>query len=239
MTQPGHPWRIKDMTPGAVRDRLLERPTLIVPVGTTEQHGPHLPLGCDTIVVERLADDLSAMFKVPRAPTVEYGVHASANLFPGGAALRRRTLHRVMNELIESWEEGAGVREFVVLTAQASEAHLEALSTIRTDAATVQVIDIFSLEFGSLLERPGAPIQGGELDTSLLLYIAPELVRMELAQDFALTPAMLARYRPGHTRRLPTGSPGSVGFPSLASAQKGELLYRFILDRIRSCLAGT
>ncbi|MGH7528335.1 MAG: creatininase family protein [Gemmatimonadales bacterium] len=224
------------MTPGSVRERLLERPTLLVPAGTTEQHGPHLPLGCDTIIVERLADDISARFGVPRAPTVEYGVHTPTRLLPGGAALRRRTLHRVMNELIESWEAGAGVREFVVLTAQASDAHLEALSTIRTDQATVQVMDIFSLEFGALLERPGSPVQGGELDTSLLLYLAPELVRMELAQDFALAPQMLARYRPGHSRNLPAGSPGSVGFPSLASAQKGELLYRFILDRIGSCL---
>jgi creatinine amidohydrolase/Fe(II)-dependent formamide hydrolase-like protein len=129
------------------------------------------------------------------------------------------------------------VREFVILTAQASEAHLEALSTIRTDEATVQVMDVFSLDFGSLLERPGAPIQGGELDTSLLLYLAPDVVRMDLAQDFAITPDMLARYRPGHSRRLPAGSPGSIGFPSLASAQKGELLYRFILDRIGSSLA--
>jgi creatinine amidohydrolase len=233
------PWRIKEMTPGAIRERLLERPTLIVPVGTTEQHGPHLPIGCDTIVVERLADDLSAKFGTLRAPTIEYGVHAQAAAFPGGAALRRRTLHRVMNELIESWEEGAGVREFVILTAQASEAHLEALSTIRTDSATVQVIDIFSLDFGTLLEQPGAPIQGGEMDTSLLLHLAPELLRMDLAQDFALTPGMLARYRPGQSRRLPTGSPGSVGYPSLASAQKGELLYRFLIDRISSCLAGT
>jgi len=169
---------------------------------------------------------------------VEYGVHASAPAFPGGASLRRRTLHRVMNELIESWEHGAGVREFVILTAQASEAHLEALSTIRTDGATVQVMDVFSLEFGPLLEWPGAPIQGGELDTSLLLFLAPEQVRMELAQDFAITPEMLDRYRPGQTRRLPQGSPGSVGFPSLASAQKGELLYRFIFDRISSSLTG-
>jgi creatinine amidohydrolase len=227
------------MTPGAVRERLLERPALVVPVGTTEQHGPHLPLGCDTVIVERLADDLSAKFGIPRAPTVEYGVHAATHAFPGGATLRRRTLHRVMNELIESWEEGAGVREFVILTAQASEAHLEALSTIRTDQATIQVMDVFSLEFGPLLERPGAPIHGGELDTSLLLYLAPELVSMDLAQDFAVTPEMVARYRPGHSRHLPQGSPGSVGFPSLASAQKGELLYRFILDRISSCLTGS
>ncbi len=228
---------MKEMTPGAVRAQLLERPGLVVPVGTTEQHGPHLPLGCDTIIVEHLADDLSAGFGILRAPTVEYGVHAPTHAFPGGATLRRRTLHRVMNELIESWEHGAGVREFVILTAQASEAHLEALSTIRTDEATVQVMDVFSLDFGSLLERPGAPIQGGELDTSLLLYLAPDVVRMDLAQDFAITPDMLARYRPGHSRRLPAGSPGSLGFPSLASAQKGELLYRFILDRIGSSLA--
>jgi creatinine amidohydrolase len=226
------------MTPGQVGERLLARPTLLVPVGTTEQHGPHLPLGCDTIIVERLADDLSAQYGVPRAPTVEYGVHAASRLLPGGAALRRRTLHRVMNELIESWEEGAGVREFVILTAQASDAHLEALSTIRTDQATVQVMDIFALEFEGLLERP-SPVHGGELDTSLMLYLAPDLVRMELAQDFALTPKMLARYRPGHSRKLPEGSPGSVGFPSLATAQKGELLYRFIRDRISNCLAGT
>ena len=61
---------------------------------------------------------------------------------------------------------------------------------------------------------------------------------MDVALDFALTPKMLARYRPGHSRRLPEGSPGSVGYPSLASAQKGEVLYKFILDRISSYLAG-
>jgi creatinine amidohydrolase/Fe(II)-dependent formamide hydrolase-like protein len=227
------------MTPVAIGELLLKRRALIVPVGTTEQHGPHLPLGCDTIIVERLSDDLSAAFTVLRAPTVEFGVHAISRPFPGGASLRHRTLHRVMNELIESWEEGAGVREFMILTAQASEAHLEALSTIRTEQATVQVVDVFGLDFGPLLDQPGAPIHGGELDTSLLLYLAPEVVRMDLALDFALTPKMQARYRPGHSRRLPEGSPGSVGYPSLASAQKGEVLYKFILDRISSHLAGT
>jgi creatinine amidohydrolase len=234
MTQTQHPWRLKEMTPGAVGDRLRERPSLIVPVGTTEQHGPHVPLGCDSIIVERLADDLSELFGILRTPTVEYGVHATSRPFPGGAALRRRTLHRVMNELIESWEEGAGVREFFIITAQSSEAHLEALSAIRTDAATVQVVDIFSIDFGGLLDRP-APIHGGELDTSLLLFLAPNLVHMELARDFELSPETLTRYQPGHSRHLPQGSPGSVGYPSLASAQKGERLYRFILDRVSSC----
>lgn len=227
------------MTPGALRERLLERPALIVPVGTTEQHGPHLPLGCDTIIVERIADDLSARFGIPRAPAVEFGVHAPTRSLPGGAALRRKTLHRVMNELIGSWEEGAGVREFLVLTAQANDAHQEALSTIRTTTARVTVVDVFALDFGTLLEQPESPVHGGELDTSLMLFLAPDLVRMELAQDFRLDPALIARYRPGATRELPDGAPGSVGYPSLASAEKGASAYRFILDRVGWCLSQT
>ena len=142
-------------------------------------------------------------------PTVEFGVHAPAHDFPGGASLRRRTLHRVMNELIDSWEEGAGVREFVVLTAQASEAPPggpEHDPDRRGHACRSSTCSAWIS--APLLERPGAPIQGGELDTSLMLFLAPELVRMELAQDFAVTPEMLGRYRPGHSRHLPQGSPG-------------------------------
>ena len=113
-----------------------------------------------------------------------------------------------MNELIEAWELGSGVREFVLVTAEGHEAHQEALSTLLVTEARVQVVDIFSLDFGALLEQPGIPAHGGELDTSLCLHIAPHLVRMEAAED---TP--LAR-------------------PSLASAGKGARLYEFILDRI-------
>jgi len=195
------------MTPVAVRDRLRTRPTLLVPVGTTEQHGPHLPLGCDSFIVERLADDLSAASGIPRAPAIEYGVQPPTHPWPGGAALRRKTLHRVMNELIESWEEGAGVREFVILTAQANDAHLEALSTIRTAEASVVVLDVFGLDFGDRLVTPRPKIAGGELDTSLLLHIAPAFV----AQD--LVPLELA-----------------------ASSTKGEALYRFILERLKERL---
>lgn len=223
------------MNPVALRERLEVRPSLIVPVGTTEQHGPHLPLGCDSIIVERIADDLSALAGVPRTPTVEYGVHTPTPSFPGGASLTRKTLHRVMNELIESWETGAGVSEFLIITAQANDAHQEALSTIRSDRARVLVVDIFSLDFGDLLEEPELPVQGGELDTSLLLFIAPDLVDMALATDFAL-PAGRHHYRPGSSKHVPEGSPGSVGYPSLANAQKGEVLYTFILDHVQRCL---
>jgi creatinine amidohydrolase len=210
-----HPWRLKEMTPGAIHSRLAHSLALIVPVGTTEQHGAHLPLGVDTIIVERLADDLSARFGVLRAPAIEYGVNASPRRpRAGGAPLQRKTLHRVMNELIEAWEMGAGVREFIVLTAEGHEPHQEALSTILVQEASVQVVDVFALDFGGLLEQPGVPVHSGELDTSLLLHLAPELVRMSEARDSA------------------------KAHPSLASAEKGARLYTFIRDKIAASCFG-
>src|SRR2546426_2495431 len=89
------PLHLKTLVPDEVRAALERDPRLLVPVGTCEQHGPHLPLGCDTILVERLADDLSAEFRILRAPTVEYGVNtATKRPYPGNATVRRKTLHR-------------------------------------------------------------------------------------------------------------------------------------------------
>jgi len=203
------PCRLKEMTPVEVARCFARRPTLILPVGSTEQHGAHLPLGIDTIIVERLADDLSARFGIVRAPAVEYAANRDPHRpLPGSAPLGRKTLHRLMNELVEAWEVGSGVQEFILITAEGHEAHQEALSTLLVKNARVQVVDVFSLDFGTLLEQPGLPAHGGELDTSLLLYLAPELVRMEVAED---------------TVRAT---------PSLSSPEKGARLYEFILDRI-------
>lgn len=226
------PLHLQLLVPDQVRVALEQHPRLLVPVGTCEQHGPHLPLGCDTLIVDRLADDLSAATGVLRAPTVEYGVNtATRRQFPGNASVRRKTLHRWMNDLLSSWEKG-GVEEFVILTAHGHDPHQEALSTLRTRRARVFTVDIFALDFTAYLEDPDAPVHGGELDTSLLLHLAPELVHMELARDFAVSPRLQTRYARRGAGSLPALSPGSLGRPSLASREKGERLYAMIRERI-------
>lgn len=227
------PWRLKEMTPPDADDRLGRHPCLMVPVGSTEQHGPHLPVGGDTLIVERLADDLSVRTGMVVAPTVEFGVNLT-RMQPSTltAGLQRKTLHRVMNELIESWEIGAGITEFLVLTAEGYEPHQEALSTIIVQRAEVKVVDIFGLDFGDLLEGPKGPEHGGELDTSLLLHIAPNLVRMDYAKDRAPSAKTKARYRRGGKAPHVSVPGEATGYPTLASASKGAVLYSFILDRI-------
>ena len=139
-----------------------------------------MPLGGDTIIVERLADDLSAESGVLLAPTVEYGVNVVTERgFAGNASLRKKTLHRMLNDLIDTWES-TGIREFILLTAHEHDPHLEALSTVITSGARVRVVDIFGVDFSDLLEGQSEPMHGDEVDTSLLLYIAPELVDIGL-----------------------------------------------------------
>src|SRR5690242_18037544 len=96
-----HPRRMKEMGPAQVAAVMAADPRLIIPVGSCEQHGPHLPIGCTTIIAERLADDLSATTGVLRAPTVEYGVNTPEERdFPGNASMRKKTLHRMLNDLL-------------------------------------------------------------------------------------------------------------------------------------------
>jgi creatinine amidohydrolase len=221
-----------------VRAALERDARLLIPVGTCEQHGPHLPLGCDTLIVERLADDLSAGLGILRAPTVEYGVNtATPRPFPGNASVRRKTLHRWMNDLIGSWE-ASGVREFVILTAHGHDPHQEALSTLRTRHARISTVDIFALDFTSELEDAAGPVHGGELDTSLMLYLAPELVSMDVAEDFPTPPRLRSSYQRHARTSLPARSPGSLGRPSLANISKGELLYKMIYQRIATRVLG-
>jgi creatinine amidohydrolase len=226
------PRRLKEMRPQDVALLIAREPRLIVPVGSCDQHGPHLPLSCDTIIVERLASDLSAECGVLLAPTVEYGVNVETERgFAGNASMRKKTLHRMLNDLVDTWE-ATGVREFILLTAHEHDPHLEAMSTVITKGARVRVIDMMGVHFTDLLEGQTEPMHGDEVDTSLLLYIAPELVDMNVAQDYMMSREELRRYRRG-SLRVPRASPGSIGRPRLATAEKGRALYERIYARIR------
>jgi creatinine amidohydrolase len=211
---------------------MFKDPRLIVPVGTTEQHGPHLPLGCDTTIVERLADDLSAEFQVLRAPTIEYGVNAATKVpYPGAASLGRKTLHRLMNDLVGSWEAG-GFQKFVIITAHGQDPHQEALSTVRARRAQVRTVDVFALPLEGHVSDAGLPTHGGDMDTSLLLYIDASQVDLKHARDYTPSPGHIRRYRKGRAGAIPDDSPGSFGHPSQASTEKGERMYHYIYERI-------
>ena len=207
MDHNGHPWRLRELTSDEVRRLVTARPWLIVPVGTLEGHAPHLPLGALSTLVERLADDLSARFQIPRSPLCSFGVNRPATAcLPGSAGLQRKTLHRVMNELIASCEASAGIEEFVLLSAQGHGPPLEALGTIRSLRARLQVVDLANFDAAEFAGSPPGSISRLAAETSLALYLCPEQVQ----QNPAIT--------------LPDG----------ARADLGQRIYTFMLDRVAS-----
>jgi creatinine amidohydrolase len=212
---------------------LAREPRLIIPVGALEQHGPHLPLGSNVLIARRVALDLSTQFGVLRAPTMYYGVNVPTEReYAGTASLRQKTLHRALNELLAAWEEH-GVGEFIIVTAHGHEPHLDALATLITGVARVRVVSIWDVEISDLLETQPGHLHACEAETSVMLYLYPDLVRMERARDFQLAPGEFERYIRGQLPAPPPGGAGTVGNPTSATAQKGQVIYDRLLGAIR------
>jgi creatinine amidohydrolase len=216
-----------------VAAHIAREPRLIIPIGAMEQHGPHLPLGSNVLIARHLALDLSREFGVLRAPTLYYGVNVSSERhYAGTASLRQKTLHRALNELLATWET-QGITEFILVTAHRHEPHLDALATLITAIARVRVISIWDVDIADLLDAQPGPLHAGEAETSLMLFLYPELVRMDRARNFELAPEAFQRYIRGQLPAPPPGGAGVVGHPLAASTDKGRAIYHRILDSIR------
>jgi creatinine amidohydrolase len=205
--------------------RLLARDSrLLFAVGALEQHGPHLPLGTNTFLAEAVAREVSNELGILRAPSFSYGVTGGARgRYAGTTTLRRKTLHRAMNELLASWEDH-GVSEIVALTAHRYEPHLDALLMALTSRTVTTVIDLYAIEVGDILETSPDLEHGGELETSLMLHIAPERVRRDQIVDFTPT-GKVRKYLKQRMPIPPAGSQGAMGRPSLATADKGRAVF--------------
>jgi creatinine amidohydrolase len=205
-------------------------PRVLLPVGTCLQHGPHLPLGSDTILVERLAEDISGRTGILLAPTLPYGVSSDIEQdYAGTAALERKTLHRVLNELVDSWER-QGLAEIILMTTHGYGPHIQAMAAVVADVVRVRAVDIHAIDLTAFLVSEDAAEHAGEMETALLLHLAPELVRPGAVEDAGLEEGI----RPG-IRDEPVPAPGTagvVGRPSLATAENGKRMYEYLVQYI-------
>lgn len=236
--------RLGDMAWKQVQAYLGESDALIVPIGTCEQHGHHLPLSCDTRIAEAFAERVAQATGVPIAPTIPYGVNLPCDRFMSGTAgLSLASLEEALLDLLDDWVRH-GFETFFIVTAHGcatdgySFAHHEAikqaaLPLLEEEAARVFVLFPYWADYRDLLERQSSVEHAGEVETSLALHLFPELVNMELAKP-PPAPAGEPRYR-AFPEGVATSEPargfsGAEGHPEAASAEKGRLIFERCLE---------
>lgn len=216
--------------------QLARDPRLIIPVGALDQHGAHLPLGTNVLIAREIARDLSREFRILRAPTFYYGVSVETRRdYAGVTSLRKKTLHLALNELLIGWER-RGVAELIFITAHRYEPHIEAIATLYPRSARVRVVQVWDAPIEDLLEAERGSRHAGEAETSVMLHLYPELVDMDRAHDHDLSDKEYRRYLEGRSDPSLRAGAGAIGRPSLATAEKGELIYRRILESIEDAI---
>jgi creatinine amidohydrolase len=189
-------------------------PILLVPLGSTEQHGPHLPLGTDTYVAEALARALAqARADLVLGPTIPVGASGEHAGFPGLLSIGTEQLAAFLTELVRSAR--SWVRGLVLVSGHGGNA--EALGGVVARAGDEGDL-VAVVGAGS----PGADAHAGRAETSLLLALEPSLVRETGAVRGLTTPIdeLLEELR---TRGVAPLSPsGVLGDPAGATAEEGR-----------------
>ena len=215
-----------DLTWPEVKAR--SRTFLVVPLGSTEQHGPHLPLDTDTRIAVTAASRLAAARDdLVVAPAVAIGASGEHAGFDGTLSIGTAVFEEMIVELGRSADEFAGV-----IWCNAHGGNSAAL--YRADQ---RLRDEGRRSLVARCSFPGGDPHAGRTETSLLLAIAPDVVRLDLAApgDERTWAEVEAEIIAGGV--IAVSPSGVLGDPTGASAEEGEQLLADLVDRLLVAVA--
>lgn len=215
----------------------------ILPIGSLEQHGKHLPLGTDSIIAEHIAARVAERINAMLLPCIGYGIsYEHEPLF--NVSISAQTLCMLVEDLCRSLAEN-GVRRIIILNAHYGNEHA-LLSCVKELAKKYKDkgMLICSITYSLFLEEPD---HAGESETSLMLAIRPDLVRMDMlskedevrqkgyrdkGRDSKSDSIILSRITllPGSIAGI--ARDGIIGDPIMASKDKGNALLEEISSKV-------
>ena len=206
----------------------------ILPIGATEQHGPHMVCGMDAVLAEKLCHAVAARTRVPMLPTMYYGCSIGhSRRWPGTLAMQPITLIEMIKQ-IGDWAYHSGVRRlFIVNTHVGNASPLRcALEMLRAEHDDMMIAIFNSASISERVRKfhfaDGNDWHANDAETSLMLAAAPEMVRPNLLAE-ADDPDRTAGLVFAHPVNR-TSCNGVTGSPSLASAEKGEAWFGWMVE---------
>jgi len=244
-------YRYEQMTWPEIRDVAKEDRVVVVPIGTLEDHGPHLPIDTDVRIIETICAGACARVaeQVVLLPAVTHGYSPHHRDFPGSINIRWNVFVEHLRDIAESLVQH-GFRRLILANGHGSNMPLVNMAARLTIVDHPEVIccDYFylytpagrkAIESIRESEFPGGMAHACELETSIYLAVAPELVQMDKAEkdigqppsdyfymDWFDGPGSMMEYWSTLSRT------GTMGDPTLATAEKGRVVLDAAVDEL-------
>ena len=252
MTETQYGPLMAEMTWEEVRDAADDGYGVLVPVGSTEQHGPHLPLATDVLLPLALAKGVVVRARVVIAPPIAYGYQSKplsggSQGFPGTTSVRGNTLisllRDVVGELIRSgfkkivitnwhYENVGFIYEGADLAMRDANDPSVRVISIENPLAMIDQDAVAALFPG---EFPGYDVEHAAIiETSMMLALYPDLVRTDRIVDDQAKRHPPYDMLPAPSDTIPAS--GVLYKATLASVEKGRQLYEMLVESIASAI---
>jgi len=189
------PIHLAVLRPADLKEIARSKPLILVPIGTTEWHADHLPVGVDNLLSQATCDDISAQTGCVVAPPVPFGI--CKNLKPEEGyfgtvdTINIDTLTNLLIDLGSGYAK-MGFKKMVLFTGHFEPGHWEAINTAITRSKDIEMVMLSAFDFleGRIQELddveqtwPFAGDHAAEWETSMMLHYYPELVDMDSAPE--------------------------------------------------------
>ena len=219
-----HPW------PEIVGLRGKNGGLVLLPLGATEQHGPHLPVAMDSLLAEALCHAASAATGVPVLPALRYTTsQGHTTKWPGTFSLRHETFISTLRD-IAAWTVAGGWKRLLFVNTHfgndaPARVAVDQLRLSYLGKLQVGLLNAFQLDESIRQEycADAADLHANQAETALMLHLHPDLVRMDQlarSDDPDRTAGTVFSHPVAQTSLN-----GVTGHPSRATAQQGEALF--------------
>lgn len=213
-------------------------PLVILPIGATEEHGSHLPLGTDSFQCEEIVGRLADEFDAFVLPPIRYGECRSTRNFPGTISLRSETIRAIVEDVLSELVRN-GVSKVLLLSGHAGSGHMAAIKlgaqrvVERHEGIRVMVLSDYDIAY-DLAGKEFPPDDGhaGQIETSRMLAIRPELVGNDRPHGSTRPPRFMVVNDP--QRFFPSGV---MGDSRGASDDKGRRINDYIFKELSRIVA--